>query len=150
VTLNDPDENEPYNRWQGLRIAQLTLCISLFLTFSIATLGFCINLLVQPAFAITNCYAKLFFVFSTIIGLLSLSSGAMACLTRLSDFRATAQVVRHRGDPTKAEAVAEWRARYQRMGKRTWGLFKCQLLFFGLQLAFLMLTLGTTYWRRLS
>lgn len=149
MTLSDSDPTEQYNRWQGFRIGQLALCISLFLTFSIATLGFCINLLVQPTFAITDCYAKGFFLFSIIIGLLSLTSGSIACLTRLADFRATAQVARHRGDSDKAEAVTRWRARYRMMGKWTWGLFYCQLISFGLQVTFLMLTLGITYWPRL-
>ena len=152
VTLSESeqtDDTERYNRWQGFRIGQLTLCISLFLTFSIATLGFCINLLVQPAFAISECYAKVFFVFSISIGLLSLSSGSIACLTRLADFRATAQVARHRGDPSKAEALSRWRTRYQMMENWTWRLFNFQLLSFGLQVIFLMLTLSITYWRRL-
>jgi len=46
----DDDENEPYTRWQGFRISQLGLCITLFLTFSVAILGFSVNLLVQPMF----------------------------------------------------------------------------------------------------
>jgi hypothetical protein len=70
VTPGEHGDPERYNRWQGFRIGQLTLCISLFLTFSIATLGFSINLLVQHTDAITNCYAKVFFVFSIIVGLL--------------------------------------------------------------------------------
>jgi hypothetical protein len=152
VTLSESDETdetERYNRWQGYRIGQLTLCNSLFLTFSIATLGFCINMLVQPVFTITDCYAKVFFLFSIIIGLLSLSSGSVACLTRLADFRATAQVARHSGDSTKAGAVACWRARYKLMQKWTWRLFYCQLFTFGVQVILLMLTLGITYWARL-
>ena len=86
------DENEPYNRWQGFRITQLSICISLFLTFSVATLGFSISLLVQK-FEITNCLAKASFLFSVILGLLSVSCGSVACLTRLWDFRKTAAVV---------------------------------------------------------
>ena len=56
----EEDENEP--RWQGFRINQLGLCISLFLTFAVATLGFSINLLIQPKCEITTCPARAFFL----------------------------------------------------------------------------------------
>jgi hypothetical protein len=57
-------EIEPYTRWQGFRINQLGVCISLFLTFSVAVLGFSMNLLVQPTYFVTICFAKVFFFLS--------------------------------------------------------------------------------------
>jgi hypothetical protein len=93
------DENEPYSRWQGFRISQLGLSISLFLTFSVAILGFSTNLLIQPTYAITACFAKVLFLLSLASGLLSILFGSAAFLTRLADFRKTAKVVRHRCKP---------------------------------------------------
>jgi hypothetical protein len=143
------DENEPYNRWQGFRITQLSLCISLFLTYSVATLGFSINLLVQK-FEITNCFAKVSFLFSVILGLLSVSCGSIACLTRLWDFRKTAAVVRHRADVTKKADVERLREEYKRFGRWTWVLFYWQLGMFGAQVLSLILSLGITCWNRLT
>ena len=143
------DENDPYTRWQGFRIAQLGLCIALFLTFSVATLGFCINLLVQPTFCITACVAKRFFFFSGIFGLLSVACGCVACLTRLADFRNTARVARHRNDSSRAAEVERWRQSYRRWEKWTWHLFRAQLVFFAIQEGSLILSLGITYWPRL-
>jgi hypothetical protein len=143
------DENEPYNRWQGFRITQLSLCISLFLTFSVATLGFSINLLVQK-FEFTNCLAKASFLLSVICGLLSVSCGSVACLTRLWDFRKTAAVVRHRADQTKKADVERWREEYRRLGRTTWCLFYWQLGLFGAQVIGLIVSLGITCWNRLT
>jgi hypothetical protein len=144
------DENEPYTRWQGFRIGQLGLCISLFLTFAVATLGFSINLLVQPTFPITTCFAKVFFALSLVFGLLSVLLGSLACLTRLADFRLTAKVARHKSDPTMKTDVDRWRNDYRRLGRRTWRLFKGQLVTFGLQVFGLVLALGITYGHRLA
>jgi len=144
------DENIPYVRWQGFRAAQLTLCISLFLSFSLATLGFSVNLLVQKDYGVSNCYAKVIFLFSLIFGLLSVFLGAVACLTRLADFRTTAKVARHRDDRSMDTEVAQWRADYKRLGWWTWTLFKSQLLTAGFQLVSLLITLVITYWPRLT
>lgn len=144
------DENDPYNRWQGFRIAQLGLCIALFLTFSVATLGFSVNLLVQPTYAITGCFAKLFFLLSIVFGLLSVLFGSVACITRLADFRDTARVVRHRSNPNMAANVERWRENYGRFGRWTWRLFKSQLVAFALQVFLLTVTLAIAYWSRLT
>jgi len=148
--MADRSEDETYVRWQGFRIAQLGLCIALFLTFSVATLGFSVNLLVQPTFAITACIAKVFFILSGALGFLSIVCGALACLTRLEDFRLTAQVVRHRGDSSKAAEIELWRKSYKRLGNLTWALFIAQLVLFALQAVLLMFSLVVAYWPRLG
>jgi hypothetical protein len=147
---SEEDENEPYTRWQGFRISQLGLCISLFLTFAVAILGFSINLLIQPNWAITTCFAKVFFSFSLLFGLVSVLLGSVACLTRLADFRKTAKVARHRSDPDMEAEIAHWRDDYKRLGWWTWRLFMGQLLTFGLQTVGLVLSLVITYWHRLT
>jgi hypothetical protein len=146
--LIDEDENEPYTRWQGFRIGQLTLCISLLLTFSVAALGFSASLLSQPTYSITNVVAQTCFLLSAIFGIISIAYGLGACLTRLQDFRVTAQVARHRLEKTKE--VEEGREEYKRLGKLTWRRFKTQLRTFSLQIFLLLLSLGITYWPRLT
>lgn len=141
----DEDENEPYTRWQGFRIGQLSLCISLFLTFSLATLGFSANLLIHLASCVTHWFVAAL-ILSGVLGAFSIACGAVACLTRLADFRATAQVARHRCDESRKAEIEEWRKKYKRMGKWTWRLFRGQLLTFALQAIVLVLSLGITYW----
>jgi hypothetical protein len=144
------DENEPYTRWQGFRISQLGVSIALFLTFSVATLGFSANILVQSTYPITNCLAKVFFLLSIAFGLVSVLLGSLTCLVRLEDFRNTARVVRHRSDRSMASEVDRWRKASERLGRWTWGLFRCELLAFALQISLLITTLAVTYWRRLA
>jgi hypothetical protein len=112
------DDNEPYTRWQGFCINQLGLCISLFLTFAVATLGSSINL--------QQSFAKVYFLFSLAGGLLSVFLGSIACLTRLQDFRKTAKVVRHRSTENMKTEIDCWRENYKKLGEWTWRLFKAQ------------------------
>jgi hypothetical protein len=119
-------ENEPYTRWQGFRIGQLSLCIALFLSFAVASLGFSLRLLTEPQCVITSCYAKVSFLVSLIAGVLSLSCGSIACLTRLADFRITAQVARHPSNTDNDRL----RDKYNLYGRWSWGLFRAQLVLF--------------------
>lgn len=137
----DDDDKERYNRWQGLRIAQLGTCLSLFLTFSVATLGFSINLLNQAVWATSPCGAKLSLLWSLVFGVLSCVLGSSAYLTRLCDFRLTARVVRHSADPN----VNQWRTAYKRLGQWTWRLFIGQLIFFAVQVGCLLGTVRSVY-----
>jgi hypothetical protein len=148
-STNFETDDGSFIRWQAYRIGQLSLCISLFLTFSVATLGFAINLLIQPQFCITNCYAKVFFALSGLSGLSSITCGSFSCLTRLKDFRATANVARHRNDPTKEAAVTTWRDAYGSLGERTYQLFYWQLTLCALQIWLLAISLTITFWARL-
>jgi hypothetical protein len=143
------DEKIAYVRWQGFRIAQLSLCISLFLGFSLAMLGFSASLLSQDHYDITNCYAKIIFLLSITFGLVSTFSGSTACLTRVCDFRKTAKVARERKNLAMEEDVARWRGDYKRLGWWTWTLFKTQVIAAGLQVLGLVIALGITYWYRL-
>jgi len=144
------DQNEPYTRWQGFRINQLGLCISLFLTFAVAVLGFSINLLVQPKYEITAPFARILFLCSLLGGSFSVVCGSAACVVRLWDFRDTSRVVRHHLDPEKKVDVECWRANSKKYGCWTWRLFYWQLRMFFLQALGLVLALGITYWGRLT
>src|SRR5579864_3681063 len=134
-------ENEPYTRWQGFRITQLGLCIGLFLTYSVAILGFSANMLVQREYSIGGFLGRLFFTSSGVCGLLSLAFGISACVTRLYDFRITARVAKTRWDSTQQDRVNKWRKISGCLGTWTWGLFWAQTVTFALQAGSLVVTL---------
>ena len=147
--MSDSTElNERYNRWQGHRITQLGVCISLFLTFSVATLGFSANLLVQHTDAIAACHVKIPFLFSVGLGMLSVALGSAACLTRLVDFRKTARIPGLLKVDKKQEAD-RLRGECELLGRFTWRLFYSQLATFILQAFLLIGSLGIAYWTRL-
>lgn len=147
--MSDSTElDERYNRWEGHRITQLGVCISLFLTFSVAALGFSANLLVQHTDAIAACHVKISFLLSVGFGMLSVALGSTACLTRLVDFRKTARIPNLLKDDKKQEAD-RLRGECGLLGRFTWRLFYCQLATFILQAFLLIGSLGIAYWARL-
>lgn len=148
-TSSNDRGNERYVRWQGLRIGQLGLSVALCLSFTVATLGFSIGLLIQHASDIADEFAKLSLILSVGCGLLAVLFGFLVYLTRLLDFRATAQVARHDADPKMAAAVNRWRKEYEDWGKWTWRLFWSQIIAFALQVLLLMLAVWITYVPRL-
>ena len=133
--------NEVYNRREAFRIAQLSVCLSLFLTFSVATLGFSINLLAQPVFSIVGCMAKSSFGLSLLFGLLSILFGAWACVNRVKDFRLTASIARARSKDGAVGKVTLMQDKAKSLGQWTWRLFCFQLSAFGFQVLTLMLAL---------
>jgi hypothetical protein len=107
--------NERYIRWQGLRITQLGLTVALCLSFAVATLGFSISLLIQHASDIADAFAKLSLILSVGCGLLAVLLGFLVYLTRLLDFKATAQVARHYANPEMASELNQWRREYENL-----------------------------------
>src|SRR5229473_6544650 len=88
----DADQNERYVRWQNYRITQLSFSINLFLSFAIASLAFVINIRLDnkphdtiAIDLILACYAA------------SAALGCIATLSRLLDFRYTAQNIKNGG-----------------------------------------------------
>ncbi len=148
---NDDSSNPSYVRWQEIRITQLGVCISLFLTFAVATLGFSANYIVSHADTLPmGCWGHVFFVLSCLSGLISILVGGSASLTRLVDFRETAQIVRENpGASLHPELLAEKRARAKRLGWWTWLLFVAQTCAMGIQFLLLFLSLAFTYWKRI-
>lgn len=147
--MKTDSDKETYSRWQNLRGSQLGLCISLFLAFAVATLGFSLNLLVQHSVDFPGCFSKVVFVESLLFGLLSILMGGSACLTRLQDFRETAYVVRNRADDSKSSEVEYARKCSERWGRCTWRLFWLETTLLCLQIVCVTLSLIATYWHRL-
>ncbi len=140
---------ETYARWQNTRNSQLGLCISLFLAFAVATLGFSISLLVQHSADFPGCSSKVSFLASLLFGLLSTLTGGAACMTRLEDFRKTAYVVRHRANLKMSQEVELARKSSKRFGCWTWGLFRAETILLFLQISCVTCSLVTMYWHRL-
>jgi len=109
--------NARYPRWQDYRIRQLSFSINLFLSFSVASLAYAINLKMQHP-------ADLDLPLRAVIQIWGLSSalGILATISRLLDFRYTARKLR---GARKCDGImASW------CGPVTWGLFWSQILSF--------------------
>lgn len=86
--------NERFVRWQGQTISQLSTALALFSGLSVGGLGFLLSLLRDASFKPTGILAVLFLLAFLSLLVASISSCA-AVVTRLLDFRLTAQKLRN-------------------------------------------------------
>lgn len=70
------DDDHAFTRWQAFRTDQLGACLSLFLTFAVATLGFSLSMVLYGAHPITDAWAKLAIGWAVVFGLLSVAPAA--------------------------------------------------------------------------
>jgi hypothetical protein len=105
---------ERYIRWANHRIAQLTFTINLYLGFSVASLAFCINLLLTT-YKNNNDLKFTVFILSV-----SAIMGSLASLFRLFDFRYTALKIKNK---TKINTFIS-----KNVGALTWACLWAQIL----------------------
>ena len=124
-------------RWQKIAIDQLGYALNLVLTFTVAALGYAFALLRDDGFRPVPCAKCLFII--ALAGLATSAVCGLACvLTRLSDFRGTAERAR-------ADGTAPTKGRLKRLGEWTWYLFRFQLVAFALGVAALGVALLLTF-----
>lgn len=113
-------------RWQAITISQLSYSINLFLTFTVAALGFCMSLLSNDNFT-PDSWKICAFYLSIVLFLTSGGFGIWCTINRLRDFRATAKIARIRGKKDKETEIQNLRSLTANLGKKTWGIFWCQI-----------------------
>src|SRR4030095_5399856 len=90
--------DNPYNRWQGLAVAQFSVAIALISGLSVAGLGAGLSLLQSEKFAL-NGWWKGAFVALPLFFLVAIFLCCGAVITRVLDFRLTARPARMRQRP---------------------------------------------------
>ena len=110
------ERRERYARWQNYRVSQLSFSINLFLGFSVASLAYVINLLLsghrgEPVLELV-----------LILWASSAGAGCIATVTRLLDFRYTAQKIIRKNKCNTFLAA--------NLGKVTWGAFWVQVILY--------------------
>jgi polyferredoxin len=136
--------NDGYRWWRKILIDQLGYAVNLVLTLNVAALAYWFSLLRDSSFHPTGAPSP--WLFSQqgwmVVSFLALGFAAfcgLACvLNRLSDFRGTVQ--RARKNP---EAPEQWELRLR--GRFTWGLFRLELVGFGVGIGALAMSLLLTY-----
>ena len=136
-------------RWERTRREQLGTTITLLLGLSSGSLAFCASLLGQKDITFGGTATILYLVGVGAFAV-SLVASVAATITRLEDFRATAQIVHKRksgGDPVGLEKL---RRRARCLGSATWVLFYVQLASFFVGALLLLVTLWTIFQKKLS
>lgn len=146
------DYKARFVRWQQLSIGQLSVTNNLFLTFTTGLLAFSVT---QTGIKITtNCLLTVGLIFSYLLLLTALATGAAVTINRLKDFRKTKELVRQRwqkfetekniksqGDINKIKKqISDLETQTIKYGKDTWELLNWQVITFSIG-AVLMLTI---------
>ena len=141
------DPKGSFVRWQSITIGQLTYAINLILSFSVATLGFQVTLLLSDKFNPVS-WQKCTFCLSLALLAASLVFGVWVVINRLRDFRATMKAAREREKLERRDVSAEeiekeiepYRVLYRKLGERTWCLFWWQVGTFSTGVLFTVLS----------
>ncbi len=127
---------EKFTRWQQRTIEQLGFSINLILTLALGTLGYTLAIYDKANAA---CLRKCTFVVACILLFLAVLFGIVASLTRLYDFRLTAQTNRE-ADETECKRL---RRITDRLGRCTWFFFLAEVVTFAIGVsAAAVLTVG--------
>ena len=129
--------DDRFQRWRKIAIDQLGYAINLILTLTVATLGYWFVLLKDRDFCPSSS-AKCAMILSLLALGLSAFSGGVCVVNRLYDFRGTAK---RAGGLSSASTKEHLR----RLGRRTWCLFRVQLIAFAVGVLALAISLLQTY-----
>jgi hypothetical protein len=137
--MADEGSKGNFVRWQTITINQLTYTINLVLSFSIASLGFQMTLLLGEKFTPTG-WQKCVFDLSLLLIVVSVVFGITVVINRLRAFRATMRAARARENETEA-TIENHRQLYRKLDGRTWWLFWWQIGTFAGGVALIILSL---------
>ena len=141
-------EKERFVRWQRYTTEQLTFALNLFLGLSVGSLAFGITLLREDTFLLVGC-SKVIFSIGLVALAASVVIGCAAVVSRLLDFRYTAQKVRadEKGDSENESGVYQYRSKA--LGRLTWRLFWFELFTFSVGVVGLFVALYSKYGHKL-
>lgn len=128
-TMND----KRYIRWQRYTISQFTFALNLFLGLAVGALAFAAVLIKDESFVVDSCQKLFFFV--GLVGLcMSVIAGCAAVVSRLMDFRLTAQKIRKGLKGVKDNELGVYSYKTKLLGRLSWRLFWFELVTFGIGL----------------
>lgn len=136
--------NERFVRWQSRTMEQLSSALSLLSGLSVAGLGFLFSMLREQDFLPTGFYAMLF-IFAILAFFVASAIGIAAVITRLLDFRLTAQKVRRDG---LEEPLCFFGTDASGYGKATWRLFWALVISFSLAVVSASIVVSSVYLQR--
>ena len=119
--MTDVDKGS-YVRWQGITITQFGYATNLLLGMAMGALAFTAHLLVSPEVDF-DATSRNFLVAASLAMLVSSGSGVSCVITRLYDFRCTAEAARSGEKDQDKGQRDEFRTAYRKLGTWSWRLF---------------------------
>ncbi len=141
---------EKFIRWQGYSMGQLTFVLNMFFGLSVGALAFSFSLLKDKEFTLSSC-PKLSFQIGLVSLCISVFVSCAAVISRLFDFRYTAQKVRA-DEKEEIEESSIFKYKSSLFGRLTWRLFWIQVIILGIGLIGLVVGVlsgyGDKIWRK--
>lgn len=137
----------PYNRWQSLAIAQLSVAVALISGLSVSALAVGLSLLQNEKFIPCAAF-KLMFAWSFPLLLLAAIFSSAAVISRTLDFRLTARNARKNQKPSYTRPLKIFWLGSEAYGRITWFLFWVSCLAFLVGVIFLFSSVWSVYAHR--
>jgi hypothetical protein len=157
-----PEKTDRFQRWQKISIEYFSYTLNLFVTLTIATLGYWFSLLRDGTF-VPGTTARTMMLFSFFSLAVGVTSGLVCVVNRLSDFRATAKRAKPKDRPQQGGETQPCETtpksagqdvpsldETRRLGTLTWALFYIHLAAFVVAIMFLTVALFLTYGGKLA
>jgi hypothetical protein len=128
-------------RWQGRTIEQFGYALNLILAIAIAGIGYEISLILNKEIECESWQNCLLFI-SLLAFVLSTSVALWCVVTRLRNFRVTAETARQREDGASVLELQLLRTKTKRLGEFTWTLFWWQISSFAIGVLLLVVVVA--------
>ena len=125
-------------RWQGRTIEQFGYILNLVLGLSVAGIGYEINLILNDTNIGRECWQSSFLAISLLLLVISVCAALWCVLTRLRDFRITAEIARQRENGISDLKLQPMRIKSKSFGDISWILLCWQIISFAVGVLFLV------------
>ena len=132
--------NDRFVRWQEYTISEFTFAINLFFGLAVGALTFSITFVKNDDFFLWPCL-RLLFMFGFVSLCFSVFAGCAAVVSRLMDFRLTAQKIKRKSKESNNNELGIFIYKTKLLGRISWRLFWIQLATFIAGLLSLLVTM---------
>lgn len=119
-----------FSKWQERTHQLRTNTIGLFLSITLATIGFIISQLLDKDFKFLNCYSKIFISIGAFFLLATSFLLILTTLNRLNSFRFTTQIVRKKDNINSAAGIEDLRNKVDRLDNKVISGFNWAIILF--------------------
>ena len=119
--------NERFIRWQSVLRDHVSFVNNLFLTISVAIVGFLISMLAEKDFH-PHCEEKGLLTIGLVAMFISIICGLVTSISRLSDFRTTLEKIKNEITDSSKEGLQDQKEAMKLYGAVTWFFLYSQII----------------------
>ena len=121
------NNNERFIRWQSVLRDHVSFVNNLFLTISIAIVGFLISMLAEKDFH-PHCEEKALLTIGLVAIFISIICGLVTTISRLIDFRTTLEKIKNEINDSSKEGLQDQKESMKLYGAVTWFFLYSQII----------------------